>query len=83
MDKLAQIRERREAIAEARCKAPMRAKPKPVAIAKPLPVTKPPVTKPRQGRVTKPNKGGRPCLGDKPMTAAERARRYRAARRAG
>jgi hypothetical protein len=31
--------------------------------------------------VTKPNKGGRPSIGDKPMTAAERMRRYRERKR--
>jgi hypothetical protein len=52
--------------------------------ATPQPVTKPPansVTKPPNTKpnvdVTKP-KGGRPTIGDKPMTAAERMRRYRA-----
>jgi hypothetical protein len=45
------------------------------------PVTKPPVTKPisvtKPADVTKPNKGGRPPIGTKAMTAAERMRRYR------
>jgi hypothetical protein len=49
------------------------------------PVTKPPVTKPvsvtKLADVMKPNKGGRPAIGDRPMTAAERMRRYRARRR--
>jgi hypothetical protein len=56
--------------------------------AAPQPVTKPPintVTKPisvtKPATVTKP-KSGRPLLGDRPMTAAERMRRYRAKLRA-
>jgi hypothetical protein len=47
-------------------------KPPPASVPVTNPVTKPlnvtPVTKP---------KGGRPLLGDKPMTAAERMRKYR------
>ena len=55
------------------------------------PVTKPPVTKPISvtkpaepplSRGQAPKKGGRPTIGDKPMTPAERMRRYRARRRA-
>ena len=41
-------------------------------------VTKPLVTKPALAVVTKP-KGGRPCIGDRAMTAAERKRRSREA----
>ena len=45
------------------------------------------VTKPIVRRVTKPragvNKGGRPCIGAKAMTAAERKRRQRQKKRWG
>jgi hypothetical protein len=48
-----------------------------------VPVRQSPITKPFPNSVTKPSsvtkpKDGRPTIGDKPMTAAERMRRYRA-----
>jgi hypothetical protein len=51
-----------------------------------VPVRQSPVTKPLANSVTKPigvtkPKGGRSTIGDKPMTAAERMRRYRALKR--
>jgi hypothetical protein len=63
---------------EARFAAPKTFVEKPPATVT-KPVTKPnSVTKPAD--VTKPQ-GGRPLLGDKPMTAAERMRRYRQRKR--
>jgi hypothetical protein len=79
-DDLRRMREVRFAAAKTFVEKP------PATVTKPdtKPVTnppEPPVTKPisvtKLDTVTKP-KGGRPRLGDKPMTPAERMRRYRA-----
>jgi hypothetical protein len=68
-----------DAMAEAIAAKPVTKTPE-IPITKP--VTKPSITKPisvtKPAVVTKPNKGGRPPIGNKPMTAAERARKYRA-----
>ena len=50
---------------------------KPISVTKPADVTERPLS-----RGQAPNTGGRPTIGDKPMTPAERMRRYRARRRA-
>jgi hypothetical protein len=78
-DDLRKMREARFAAkGEPVTKTPAHTVTKPISVTKLASVTKPidAVTKPKAGR------GGRPRLGDKPMSAAERMRRYRAKLRA-